>query len=381
MRQSLLQFLRCPSCGGNQELALDVIEERHGRIMEGWIRCSDCGVAYPVTKGVPRLLPELAKRSGADAGQRESARFRSTRRSYTNWWLRVSGTWEYEEDVEKRLWARTGLTAVDIGGSAVLDAGCGNGSITRFLAEAGAKPAIGMDLSDGVELAYEHTYDLENCHIVQGNLFNWPFRSPLFDRIVSLGVLHHTPDPHGAFRVLANQVREGGTLSVYVYWKGTPESRSSLRSSLGTLRSLILSHYLRSAIVRLPHGLILGWSHLMTAKGLVLHRVGESLSTPLASAIDKLLPHDVTNAREAYRHGVIRNYDYYSTRYNFTYTIEEVVEWFRGEGFQDLLVTPYPVSVTGTSADGGRQAPPLVRFSAPQSDWREASVPGRGEAE
>ncbi|MHC1626485.1 MAG: methytransferase partner Trm112 [Methanoculleaceae archaeon] len=55
MKKSLMEILCCPVCKG--ELELRVVEEDDGDIVTGSLRCSACGVDYPITDGIPDLLP------------------------------------------------------------------------------------------------------------------------------------------------------------------------------------------------------------------------------------------------------------------------------------------------------------------------------------
>jgi SAM-dependent methyltransferase len=81
----------------------------------------------------------------------------------------------------------------------------------------GAKEVIGLDLGPAVDAAAQNTADLDNVHVVQGDLTRPPFRAESVDLIYSIGVLHHLPDPHAGFRALLPLVRPGGAIFVWVY--------------------------------------------------------------------------------------------------------------------------------------------------------------------
>jgi uncharacterized protein YbaR (Trm112 family) len=55
MKRSLLDILCCPVCKG--DLALDVRKEDETGIVEGTLTCAKCSVAYPISDGIPDLLP------------------------------------------------------------------------------------------------------------------------------------------------------------------------------------------------------------------------------------------------------------------------------------------------------------------------------------
>ena len=56
MRRKLLDILCCPVCKG--DLVLTVLEENETEIITGTLRCGACRVDYPITEGIPNLLPQ-----------------------------------------------------------------------------------------------------------------------------------------------------------------------------------------------------------------------------------------------------------------------------------------------------------------------------------
>jgi SAM-dependent methyltransferase len=65
-------------------------------------------------------------------------------------------------------------------------------------------------------VAFAHTRDLPNAHVVIGDLLHPPVK-PIFDMAFSVGVLHHLPDPAAGFASLASRVRNGGRVFFWVY--------------------------------------------------------------------------------------------------------------------------------------------------------------------
>ena len=55
MRRSLLAILCCPVCKG--DLVLRSAGEDGGEILEGGLFCGACSVEYPITDGIPDLIP------------------------------------------------------------------------------------------------------------------------------------------------------------------------------------------------------------------------------------------------------------------------------------------------------------------------------------
>jgi uncharacterized protein YbaR (Trm112 family) len=56
MRRSLMDILCCPICKG--DLVLSVTKEDEKEILEGGLNCAACKVNYPITEGIPNLLPQ-----------------------------------------------------------------------------------------------------------------------------------------------------------------------------------------------------------------------------------------------------------------------------------------------------------------------------------
>jgi uncharacterized protein YbaR (Trm112 family) len=51
-----MDIICCPVCKGT--LLLTVTEENDEEILEGTLRCEACRVDYPISEGIPNLLPQ-----------------------------------------------------------------------------------------------------------------------------------------------------------------------------------------------------------------------------------------------------------------------------------------------------------------------------------
>ena len=114
----------------------------------------------------------------------------------------------------------------------MLEIGCGAGPYPDICANYyNAKEVIGIDLSRAVDAAYENVGKNKNVTVIQADLFKLPFKVK-FDTVYSLGVLHHTPDTKKAFFSIANFVKEGGILSIWLYgyyWKRKIDNQQWIR--------------------------------------------------------------------------------------------------------------------------------------------------------
>ena len=134
------------------------------------------------------------------------------------------------------------LPALD--GKVGLDAGCGKGRYTRFLAEHLGSMAA-LDGSSAVEAAARNLARFPSVQVVRSDLRHAPFAPASFDFIASLGVLHHLDDPQAGFERLVGYLAPGGQVLLYLYSRPpTPGLRSAALASAAALRTVT---------VRLPH--------------------------------------------------------------------------------------------------------------------------------
>ena len=55
MQHALMEILACPLCKGSLELAVE--REEGDEVVDGVLSCASCEERYPVTDGIPNLLP------------------------------------------------------------------------------------------------------------------------------------------------------------------------------------------------------------------------------------------------------------------------------------------------------------------------------------
>src|SRR5207245_7695061 len=114
---------------------------------------------------------------------------------------------------EEMLHAKTGLTPEQVKGRLILDAGIGAGRFTDILLKWVAL-VVGIDLSYAVEAAYQNFGHLPGVLICQADIKRLPFRELTFDYIISIGVLHHTPDTKRYFTYLPRLLKPGGEIAI-----------------------------------------------------------------------------------------------------------------------------------------------------------------------
>jgi len=103
----------------------------------------------------------------------------------------------------------------------ILDAGCGTGVSTEYLAHLNPAAAVlGIDLSaEALAIAAKRceTSGASGATFQHLSLFDVAQLSGEFDLVNCVGVLHHTPDPIRGIQALASKLAPGGLLHVFVY--------------------------------------------------------------------------------------------------------------------------------------------------------------------
>jgi SAM-dependent methyltransferase len=226
---------------------------------------------------------------------------------------------------------KTGLVPADVEGRTVLDVGCGMGRFADVVARWGARSVVGMDLSRAVEAAAENLAGYPSAHVVQGDAMAPPFAEASFDLVFSIGVLHHTPNTARAVASAARFVKPGGTFAVWLY------SKRLARVHLG-------SEVMRPLTSRMSEDRLLRVVRWVVPRVDRLRERVPALSRPLGVVVP-------TSRHPDPEWRVLDTFDWYSPRYQWKHTDDEVAGWFRRMGFVDLRVGGVPVSVRGRRPD------------------------------
>jgi SAM-dependent methyltransferase len=227
------------------------------------LRCPDCGRAVEAVDNDGGIRCSAGHRRAMRDGYLDCSAAKVEEGSTARTFASFGFEWNNFDDVrdEDEGFAEVYFRDLDLGqleGKVGLDAGCGKGRYTRFLAgHLGAMAAL--DGSSAVEAAARNLKDNPTVVVVRSDLRSAPFAPASFDFISSLGVLHHLDDPQAGFNQLLTYLAPQGRILLYLY----------SRPPGAGLRSVALraAAALRTVTVRLPH------------------RALKAISTPIAVAL------------------------------------------------------------------------------------------------
>ena len=109
------------------------------------------------------------------------------------------------------------LTKKEFYNKNVLDAGCGMGRNSYWVALYGAKKVIGFDYNMlSINVAKENLKIFNNVEILYDSIYKINYKEE-FDIVFSIGVIHHLQYPSEAIKKLIQATRSGGRILIWVY--------------------------------------------------------------------------------------------------------------------------------------------------------------------
>jgi SAM-dependent methyltransferase len=268
------------------------------------------GTVFPIVRGIPRFV-------GSDAYVNSfSFEWNTHNRTQLD-------SFTGSEASEAFFAEKTTLTPDDVRGRLVLDAGIGAGRFSDVLSRWGAN-VVGVDLSYAVEASHANFLDRENVLVAQADIGQLPFAPGTFDLIVSIGVLHHTPDTEKYFKALVPLLKEGGRICIWVYPK---------------IGDYITRNEWIPYTSRIPSKMFYDWCRWFVP---LAERHRDRRWVQMAR---KLFP--FSDQGLGLENDILDTFDGYSPTFHGIHTPEEVVRWFNEAGLSEVRALPYLTAVTG----------------------------------
>lgn len=380
MHDDLMELLRCPACQGRFALSVYEPGSTGGEISGGLLRCS-CNRKFAIWRGVPRMLlaaqasfPEefsakyenrLRKDAPEVLASRRAARAPRNYSFDVEWSMYRFGELTWELDLPSRVryvYEYLRVPPGGLGGALVLDAGCGNGTLSAGIAASGPR-VVAMDYSESVERAEAEKRRFagaaaDRLDYVQGDLQHPPFAPGSFDVVYSDGVLHHTPDTRASFAAVVPLVKEHGRMFVWLY-------RSDLHS-IYKVKSVAIKT-IRGALRPLPAAAL----RRLCYAGAVALQARLRLLRLVGIRKRRIVPVWLK---------AVNLFDTFTPLYNHQHVPGEVASWFREEGFSQTVETTIPslghmgFGVLGLRDDGDLPAD-ASRVARPAPRLDQSSYP------
>src|SRR5579885_2636647 len=201
MKHEYLRFVCCPCCKSDLDLIAD--QATAHKVLEGTLRCTKCTELFPVRNAIPRFV--------------QNTRYAD---SFGHQWRAFSRTQldnEHNRESEIRFTSELGWQEADLHDRLVVEFGSGAGRFIDVVSRKGARLEVGVDATDAVDADQANLGDRSNVFFIQADFFKLPLKAGTFDKVYSIGVLHHTPDPEGAFKLMIETAKVDGAVGLSLY--------------------------------------------------------------------------------------------------------------------------------------------------------------------
>lgn len=217
MKERILAVLACPECGADFVLRHPLRVK--GEVKQGHLQCRH-GHTYAIKDFIPNLIKseQVSLKDKAQVKNSFSKKWTSLQK-FNPWFKNFFDEWFQRKMGIKN---KKDFSNYFKDMQYMLDTGTGIGPKVETMCRLSPGEVFGMDISDSVVAAYKNTRHLPNAHIIKADLFYPPFKKNLFNFIICDGVIHHTPDPHQGFLILARYLANQGIISLHVYKKMGP---------------------------------------------------------------------------------------------------------------------------------------------------------------
>ena len=214
----------------------------------------------------------------------------------------------------------------DMEGQSVLEAGSGAGRFTEVLLNTKAD-IYSFDYSNAVEANYMNNGEDPNLTLFQGDIYKIPFQDQIFDHVLCLGVLQHTPNPKESFVSLSKKVKPGGYLYIDLYTKSFHHR-------------LQWKYLLRPITKRLPQKLLFSLLKTIVPVLLPVTQLFKYMFGKFGARFSPIKEYSELElgADNNKNWAILDTFDMYSPEHDHPQKKKDVEEWFRDLGFSEISV-------------------------------------------
>lgn len=270
----------------------------------------------------------------------------NTQQSFRDKWennrdLAFAGTQREDSDIGKWILTRNGwnshagLQDFLSDKKQILDAGCGNGRVTALLCahRAPGSEVTGIDVVSS-DVAQQNLAGVPDVHFATKDLLRDLRDLGRFEFIYCQEVLHHTGDPLRAFQNLCGLLSKNGEIAIYVYKQKAPVREFT-------------DDFVRGRISALPYEEAMAACRQITDLARVLSELDGKVRVPAVDVlgieageyeVQRFIYHFFAklfwNGELSHEANTAINYDWYHPQNCTRHTLQEVREWFKGNGLR-----------------------------------------------
>ena len=104
----------------------------------------------------------------------------------------------------------------------ILEVGCGTGQFSIYFAIGTNNNIVGLDptiYSLDLAASFAEKNNINNVEFINADIFDDVLKDEFFDFLWCSGVLHHTKDPYGAFKIMIKSLKKEGYVLIGLYNK------------------------------------------------------------------------------------------------------------------------------------------------------------------
>jgi len=204
-------------------------------------------------------------------------------------------------------------------GSKIIDIGSGTGRIVNMLMSTGADKVIAIEPSESFIILKRNTEqfgDTVSCLNIRGDEIPKGLNA---DFVISIGVIHHIPDPNPVIKAAFNALRSGGQIILWVYGRE------------GNELYLIFTGVLRKLTTKIPHFLLVSLSWIIVEFAGIYSQMCRLFPLPMNNYFRNVY------SKLSWSVKVLIVYDQLNPAYAKYYFKEEAVSLLSGSGFKKIV--------------------------------------------